>query len=141
MKIRLAEQEDYQELMNLYNLFVGEDRYSQHDNDSFNRVLESDNEFIFVAEEQNKLIGFATSSIRNVVRYPKPIAELDELFVHPEYRKHGMGRKLMEIIEEKAKEQNCYLMYIESHYDHKAAHHFYESLGYKNYGYHFVKTL
>jgi GNAT superfamily N-acetyltransferase len=141
MNIRLAKRSDYEEIMDLYNIFVGNDRYSQHNNDSFQKVLDSKQNFIYVAEEDNKLIGFATFSIRDVVRYPKPIAELDELFVHEEYRKHGVGKQFMRVIEEKAKELNCHRMYIESHYDHKTAHAFYEKLGYTNYGYHFLKNL
>lgn len=141
MTIRLATEKDYLSLMKLYNDFVGSDRYSRYDNDSFTKVLHSPTNFIYVAEDEGKAIGFATFSIRNVVRYPKSIAELDELFVDTAYRKHGVGRSLMEHVEMKAKELDCYRVYIESHYDHKAAHTFYESLGYTNYGYHFIKNL
>lgn len=141
MKIREAKQSDYEELMQLYNFFVGEDRYLKHDNDSFNKVLNSKNNYIYVAEDNNSLVGFITFSVRNVVRYPKPIVELDEIFVSKAYRKHGIGKKFMEKMEEEAIKLNCYRVFIESHYDHKAAHKFYEDLGYKNYGYHFIKNL
>ena len=141
MNIRKAKQSDYRELMGLYNLFVGEDRYSKFDNDSFSRVLDSQNNFIFVAEDLGKLIGFASFSVRNVVRYPKPIAELDEIFVQPEYRQKGVGTMLMQQVEDRARELDCYRLFIESHYDHKAAHLFYERLGYTNYGYHFIKNI
>lgn len=141
MNIREAKQSDYHELMGLYNLFVGEDRYSRYDNDSFIKILNTQNNYIFVAEDSGKLVGFITFSIRDVVRYPKPIAELDELFVLSDYRQKGAGKMLMERVEDKAKKLGCYRMYIESHYDHKTAHIFYEKLGYTNYGYHFIKNL
>lgn len=141
MKIRPAKSSDYNDLMKLYNLFVESDRYSKHNNDSFEKVLSNPRNFIYVAEEDNHLVDFATCSIRDVVRYPKPIAELDELMVHPDFRKHGLGKKFMDVIEKKAKEYNCYRIFIESHYDHKGAHKFYEALGYTNYGYHFIKNL
>lgn len=141
MKIREAHEKDYGELMNLYNFFVGYERYSKHDQDSFIRVLHNPQNRIFVAEDDGKLIGFATFSIRDVVRYPRPIAELDELFVVESYRKKGIGKKLMDKIEEKAREQECYRLFIESHYDHKTAHSFYERLGFTNNGYHFIKDL
>jgi GNAT superfamily N-acetyltransferase len=141
MEIRFASSDDYQELMVLYNKFVGSDRYSKLDNDSFNKVLNSGANFVFIAEDNGKLIGFATFSVRLVVRYPKPIAELDELFVEEEYRRSGVGKMLMTQVLIKAKEMDCYRLYIESHYDHKAAHKFYESLGFTNYGYHFIKNL
>lgn len=90
MKVRLVTKADYKELMNLYNLFVGSDRYSKHDNDSFDKVLDNPSNYVYVAEDNNKLVGFVSFSIRDVIRYPKPIAELDELFVSTDYRKEGL---------------------------------------------------
>jgi len=141
MKIRSAQIADYKSLMTLYNKFVGSDRYSKLDNDSFKKILISKNNYIFVVEDKEKIIGFATFSIRLVVRYPKPIAELDELFVEEKYRRKGVGKMLMDKIMEKAKEAGCYRLFIESHYDHKQAHQLYESIGFTNYGYHFIKNL
>ena len=141
MTIRPAVETDYAELILLYNDFVGEDRYSRHDNDSFHKVLESKNNFVYVVEDKGKLVGFSSFSVRNVIRYPKPIAELDELFVSAEYRRHGVGKQLMDIVMKKAKELDCYRIFIESNYKHTGAHKFYESLDFTNYGYHFIKDL
>ena len=95
MMIRIAKDSDYYGLMLLYNGFVGEDRYLNYNNDSFKKVIKSKNNFVYVVEENKKLIGFAAFSVRTVVRYPKPIAELDELLVLPDYRRKGIGQKLM----------------------------------------------
>jgi GNAT superfamily N-acetyltransferase len=141
MKIRRAKKTDYDQLMNLYNGFVGEDRYSKYIGDSFYKVLQEQNSYIYVACENGKLIGFTTFSVRTVVRYPKPIAELDELYVNPDFRGKGLGVKLLQTFIEKAKELNCYRLYIESHYDHKPAHGLYSKMGFTNYGFHFIKNL
>lgn len=141
MLIRLAQLSDYEELMDLYNLFVEEDRFSNHDNDSFKKILKSPDYFIHVAENDNKIIGLMTFSIRSVVRYPRPIAQLEELFVHEEFRKMGIGKKFIETMEKKIKELNCYSIYIESRNDKKKAHEFYQRLGYKNAGLFFRKDL
>src|SRR3989344_6720926 len=114
MIIRKVKDSDYSELMLLYNGFVGEDRYSNHNNDSFKKVLKSKNNSVYVVEENKKLVGFAAFSVRTVVRYPKPIAELDELYVLPAYRRKGIGQKLMKKILNKAKQLNCYRIFIES---------------------------
>lgn len=141
MNIRQAKIGDYVRLMGLYNGFVGEDRYSKQENDSFTIVIKQAGSFIFVAEEGDSLIGFATVSIRTVVRYPKPIAELDELFVAHEFRNKGVGQKLMQTVIDLVKEKRCYRLYIESHYTHKDAHQLYDRLGFTNYGFHFIKDL
>jgi len=136
-----VEEGDYKELMGLYNLFVKSDRYSRYDNDSFVRVRQNPNNFVFVAEDEGKLVGFISFSIRDVIRYPKQILELDEIFVLQDYREKGTGKMFMDQMEKIAKEKNCYRIFIESHYDHKGAHKFYETLGYTNNGYHFIKDM
>ncbi len=141
MKIRLAKTEDYKELIKLYSLFVGDNRFSKKNSDSFVKVLENPNSYIYVATDKQKLIGFATLSTRNVVRYSKLIAELDELFVLENYRKHGVGKKLMEIIEKKTKDLNCKGIFIQSGKDHKVAHRFYKNHGYIERGFYFTKDL
>lgn len=141
MQIRGAKPEDYDQIIALYNDFVEEDRYSEHNFDSFKQVLKNPNNFIYVAESGDALIGFATLSIRNVVRYPNPIAELDELYVSPSHREKGIGKKLIEKVEQKAKELNCYVIYIESHDDRQTAHKFYASQGYTKYGFAFRKRI
>ncbi len=141
MKIRLAKPSDYDDLIKLYSLFVGVDRFSQKNNDSFKIVLENQRNFVYVALDEDRLIGFATLSIRDVIRYPRPIAELDEIFILEEYRKHGVGKNLMKIIEEKAVELDCQGIFIESNINHTVAHKFYETLGYENKGYQFIKAL
>lgn len=139
--IRPAVLEDYEAIIPLYNAFVGEERYSKKDNDSFEKVIENPTNYVYVAEDEGKIIGFISFSVRDVVRYPKPIVEVDELFVAIMYQKHGIGGRLMQQMEEDAKNLDCHAIFIESGYDHKPAHKFYEKLQYKNYGYHFKKAL
>lgn len=143
VNIREACDSDYDQLMKLYNFFVGDERYSSKQEDSFSEVLESPANYIFVAEDEEKknLVGFASFSVRRVVRYPKPIAELDELYVAPAYRRKKLGTKLMETCLQKAAEIGCYRMFIETHYKHDLAHKLYEKLDFTNYGYHFIKDL
>jgi ribosomal protein S18 acetylase RimI-like enzyme len=141
MKIRPAKLSDYGELMKLYGLFVGDDRFSNKTADSFKKVLQSTTSFIYIAEKQSKLIGFVAFSIKYVVRYPKPIGTLDEMYVLEQYRNQGIGKNLMEILEKKLKKLNCYGIFMESGKDLKTAHIFYEKLGYKKYGYYFAKVF
>ncbi|MFC1626781.1 GNAT family N-acetyltransferase [Patescibacteria group bacterium] len=141
MNIRQAKLNDYDQLIPLLNGFVGEDRYSKKDFDSFETVITSQNNHLFVAEEQNVLVGFVTFSVRYVIRYPRPIAELDELFVNNSQRKKGIGKALLQQVIKTAQKKDCYRLYIESHYQHKVAHKLYEASGFENYGYHFYIKL
>ena len=141
MNIRPAKLSDYDELMKLYSLLAKKDRFSQKNNDSFNKVINNPDCFIFVAVEKNKLIGFAAISIRFVVRYPQPISQLEELFVLEDYRKRGIGKRFIEKLEYVSKKRNCCNIYIESRIDLTPAHKFYSNLGYEKNGYYFKKIL
>ncbi len=141
MEIRAAKMSDYEELIKLYILFVEEDRYSRHDGDSFKVLMDRSDYFIFVAEENDKLVGLMTFSTRSVVRYPRPLAQLEELFVLEGFRKLGIGKKFIEMMELKIRDLNCYSIYIESRDDKKIAHEVYQKLGYKKEGYYFKKAL
>lgn len=120
---------------------VEEDRYSKPGNDSFKKVLDSKDNFVFVAEEDSKPVGFITVSARSVIRYPKPILQVDELFVDADFRKHGVGRQLIQAVEAFAQDNGYPRIYIESAYKHDVAHKFYEKNGYTNRGYYFQKVF
>lgn len=139
--IRKATKEDYAALMDLYNQFVGEDRYSKHTGDSFYAVLTNSANRIFIAVQENDLIGLATVSFRRVVRYSQPIAELDELYVKDEFRKKGVGKLLMNAVINESKKRKCCRIYIESGYKWTIAHAFYKSIGFTDNGLHFLMKL
>ena len=141
MIIRRARLSDYEGLIPLLNDFVGDDRYSRRDNDSFAKMLRDSRSFVFVAKEKKRLIGFVTFCVRKVVRYSKPIMEIDEMYVSPDFRRKGVGKSLLKLAEKKAKELGCRKMFLESHEDRKGAHKFYASMGYKKGGYYFDKIL
>jgi GNAT superfamily N-acetyltransferase len=141
MIVREAVLEDHAGLMALYDVFMEVDRYSKLDSDSLQKVIDSPDNFILVAEQDRKLIGFITASARLVVRYPRPIMQVDELYVDPEFREHGLGRQLIQGIEKIAAKHGYGRIYIESGYAYKVAHKFYRKNGYSQEGYYFKKVL
>lgn len=50
--------------------------------------------------------------------------------VKSEYRRQGIGRKLLDVAEDWAKEREIAVMRLNSGAARKAAHHFYQSAGY-----------
>lgn len=127
--------------MALYADFVEDDRFSKPNSDSFQKVIASKDNFVLVAEKDSKLAGFITASKRLVIRYPAPIMQVDELYVDPAFRRHGVGGQLIREVEKLAAENNCRRVYIESDYKHMLGHRFYEKHGYQNRGYHFLKIV
>jgi len=139
IKIRKAKKRDYKTLIKLYVDFVGDKRYADFNNDSFLKVIKNKNSFLDLVILKNKIIGFISYSIRNVIRYPRPIIEVEELYVLPEYRLKGIGNKLMKHVINICKNKNCHYLFLASDKKRKTAHKFYKALGFDEYAYHFRK--
>lgn len=141
MIIRGAVLEDHAALMALYDAFMEVDRYSKLNSDSLQEVIAGKDNFILVAEDDSRLVGFITASARLVVRYPQPIMQVDELYVDPDFREHGLGGQLIQGIESIAAEHDYRRIYIESGFKYEVAHKFYQKNGYEKDGYYFKKVF
>ncbi|MFQ5493615.1 MAG: GNAT family N-acetyltransferase [Candidatus Dojkabacteria bacterium] len=142
IKIRPATIKDYESVMEMYANFVGDisgdyDRYKAKDGDSFHRVLDNDREFIDLALADDQIAGYISYSIRDVIRYPAPIVEVEEFYVDPKYRRNKIATKLMENVLEFSRKQKAYRVFLASAAELKAAHKFYESIGFDQYAFHF----
>jgi len=89
MIIREAKKSDYKDLMGLYNGFVDTDRYSKYDNDSFDKVRKSDNNFIYVAEDNGKIVGTV-----GIKKQKGRTARLKKMYVKKSYRGTGLSQNL-----------------------------------------------
>lgn len=142
IQIRKATKKDYDQIIALYGDFVKDSkRYEKKDSDSFLKFIESDGSFMDVATIDGKITAFITYTVRWVVRYPKPILEVEELYVHSDFRRHGLGRKLMEHVLEYAKLVLCQYVFLASDKKRKEAHEFYKKLGFDEYAYHFRRKI
>ena len=65
--------------------------------------------------------------------------EPDNVFVLPELRSAGIGAKLMDYLEEKARQLGCKIIALDSYVTYHGAHKFYIRRGYEIVGYHFVR--
>jgi GNAT superfamily N-acetyltransferase len=140
-QIRPADIADYEEVIKLFGDFVqDQERYLDLNNDSYKEFLNDAKGRMQVAVYDGKISGFITYSLRTVVRYPKPIAEVEEFYVIPEKRRNGIGRALMDKVVEFAKKNNCQYIFIASGKDRSEAHQFYKALNFNEYAFHFRRT-
>jgi len=106
VKIRKATQNDLRKVQELNLMLFQWD--SQFDNAlnmewTFGKVGESyfrdmiQNEFVVVAQAQDNVVGYLAGSLHNEKHYSTEIyAELDNMFVLEEWRKHGVGKALIQ---------------------------------------------
>lgn len=95
----------------------------------------------FTAQENGRVVGWALLYIIKNERHDEPYGFLENVYVEKEFRKQGVGRKLIEKAIEEAKEQGCYKLLGTSRHSNIEAHKFYERFGFKNHGLEFRMNL
>ncbi|MDX2095668.1 MAG: GNAT family N-acetyltransferase [Alphaproteobacteria bacterium] len=65
--------------------------------------------------------------------------DIDNFFVHPDYRARGIGRRLVAWLEKRALAEQCQLMVLDAYADSFLAHRFYHRQGFVATGTHFTK--
>ena len=91
--------------------------------------LDHNRECIFVAEESNKVIGFIHVENYDLL-YAPSMANILGIAVSNEFRKQGIGKKLLSKAEEWAKNKGITMMRLNSGATRKDAHEFYRNLGF-----------
>jgi len=107
----------------------------------YERALSSATQHLIVGVQEDRIVGFCSLSLKNNFWKAGCIGNVDELVVDESYRGQGIGKKLINRIEEIAISNQCNQIELDSSFHRKEAHHFYESIGYKSRAYLFTKPL
>ena len=85
----------------------------------------------FVAADGDRIVSsLYLAVIPNLTRGGKSIGFIENVITDSEYRRQGIGKKLIDMALEYAKENNCYKVLLQSAMKRKEAHIFYESCGF-----------
>jgi len=87
-------------------------------------------EIIFVANNGESLVGFCCGQIFQSMCYPKKYAEITELFVIDRYRRHGIGKRLLSIMEAELMKRGAQHFHILTSKNNAAAKSLYLSFGF-----------
>jgi len=68
--------------------------------------------------------------IKNLTRYLRPYALIENVITHPDYRKRGYGTRVLHKAVEIAKEKNCYKVMLMTGRNDAATLRFYENAGF-----------
>lgn len=86
---------------------------------------------ILLAEWKDAIVGTIDLFVlRNLTRGGKPWAGIENVVVHPEARRKGIGTQLLQLALRLAQDANCYKAQLVSHNRRDAAHHLYEKCGF-----------
>ena len=105
---------------------------TKYNEDDLRKKLGNPGEFIFIAEENDEVVGFLFSIIQEVnSRNMKPhrIFYIDDLCVDKKSRGKHIGQKLFEFAKEEAKRLGCYEITLNVWEGNESAKAFYEKMG------------
>jgi GNAT superfamily N-acetyltransferase len=96
----------------------------------FARLLALDDIVAVLAEEEGRAVGFALISLRPAIWFDGPVSQLEELYVVPERRAHGVGTAVLDLSRRLARELGSPEMHIGVDEVDVDARRFYERHGF-----------
>lgn len=106
--------------------------FSEKGEKYFKKLIE--NGTVWVAEDNNKVIGYLAGSVIGMPSCAtKTLAELDNFYIDEEYRKKGIGKKLVEEFKKYCISQNIAEMKVTASYKNINAREFYKNNGFDDF--------
>jgi len=96
---------------------------------------------VVVAELDGAVVGLAHLQVTPAIERDRPAAKLGALVVDETHRGHGIGRLLVETMEEEARRRGCELLFLTTSERRDDAHAFYERVGLEHTGRRYGRTL
>ena len=128
MIIKQAELTDVPELLTLYQELLPFEMTLVEAKQTTAKMIRDETYFLAVAKENQEIVGTALGICCQTVTVPFLVIE--DVIVKEETRGKGVGRQLMMALDDFATKNNCaYAVLVSSGY-RKAAHQFYESVGF-----------
>ena len=114
--------------------------------DTLKEISEKDGIF-YLAVEEDRVLGFIVGVLEKMTEedlrsaYPVLKGRVTELYVIPESRSKGLGKALMDKMEQYFKDKDCNYIWIEVFVPNELAHSFYLKNGYHDRDIEMVKKL
>ncbi len=85
-----------------------------------------------VAEADNVPVGFLDCSVQQLLHHAGPVAEIQEMYVLPNWRSQGIGEQLINHIVAMARHEGWVNLEVTSNRRRTRTHEFYERMGFAN---------
>jgi GNAT superfamily N-acetyltransferase len=96
---------------------------------------------VYVAEMDGAVVGFAAVQVVPLLERERPLCRLTALVVDEEARRPGLGRALLERVEDEARRLGCERLGVTSSVQREDTRAFYERLGFEERPRGFLKTV
>lgn len=141
IEIRFTKEKDLNQLPFLYRQYHNGDTHLETNFKGMItefRKLKKNKDYKFISAVENEtLVGFCSVVINHdIVEQQKPIIMLWNLRVHPDYRRKGIGEKILTFIGDFGKKNNVDFIFLGCDKENQSARKFYEKIGYgEDYGF------
>jgi GNAT superfamily N-acetyltransferase len=97
--------------------------------DRLRKAVEAGDVEVLAARSEDQILGVALLAYRLNVSAGERFASVEDLYVRPEARRRGVGRALLEAVDELCAERG--ISYVEAQVEEKEAEQFYAALHYE----------
>ncbi len=135
MEIRKLTEEDLPSLLELYAQLDSANAELQLEPSLkvWKEIEENKNIIYIGAVDQGKVVATCFAVIiPNLTNHNRPMCFIENVVTDQNYRKQGLGKKVIDEAIRIAKENNCYKAFLESGVQRTEAHKFYEKLGFNS---------
>ncbi|WP_425804259.1 GNAT family N-acetyltransferase [Desulfitobacterium sp. Sab5] len=130
MIIEKLKKEDILDLLELYSTLIPFKIFIDKSFETYKKMLMDENYLLLVAKEDNRVLGSALGICCKGLVVSFLVVE--DVIIKEGLRGKGIGRKLMESLDEFAKRKQCAYAILVSSGFRKEAHKFYENVGFKD---------
>ena len=132
IKYCIAEKEHIIGILELYKqLILEEESIDLNRANEIWEKIEKSNIKYFIAIDNSKIISSCyLAIIPNLTRNGRSNGFIENVITNENYRKKGIGKKLIEMAIEYGKQNNCYKIILQSSFKRKENHIFYEKCGF-----------
>ncbi len=131
MNIRELNETDLVQLAELYYQFWGDNSDVEKMKSQLQVIKTENNHIILVCENNGNIVGSVMGIVcRELYGECRPFLVIEKMIVDRRYRQQGVGTRLLEYLEERAKERGCTQMILVTEKNRIDACGFYESFGF-----------
>jgi ribosomal protein S18 acetylase RimI-like enzyme len=94
-------------------------------------LIQSPLQYVFVARQENSIVGFINFSTRKTVMHPASSALIDELIVSERCRGMGIGKLLLRTVVAKCRDLGCCEVEVSTEKSNARARRFYKACGFE----------
>ncbi len=133
LNIRKIKEDDLEELLDLYQFLHPMDITIEPNDKIINiwkEILNNSLINIFLVEYKSKIVSSCVLNIiPNLTKSGRPYALIENVITHPDFRKHGYAKYLLNYVIDYSKRKNCYKIMLLSSKHRPEAHKLYEKVG------------